>query len=507
MSDRIVYGNITEPSHPGFLGLGMGATAMAVAGVLLGGICLFLGQVWIAAGFLAAGLVGAFWLSMGKKHGRSTLEKAINKRGYRKAVRKGTTAYLSGPASDIPDGSFRAPGLLAGTVPMSGVDSFGHPFGMLWNPRKQTGTVFFACAGEGVGLLDQGSIDSLVDGWAGYLQHAGSSADLLQLSVTTQTTRDAGERLPAAVAAGRAKVIDPDGVPFFARATVDEIVAMVNAGVPRVEQHIAATFSAGEIAGEGIVTRTADDMLADLGTLLPGTIEFLQETGAGTVSRLQIQDITDYAFVAYNPDRALMVERARLTTEGTGLSWYEVGPQAARALTDRYAHGGYVSRSLQMWKPPAGVFHDNSLAALLGPDGVADQKRVTILYRPLGPEESAARIQTAVKNKMFEINQKGHMAEAAQKLALQKVSKAAGEQAAGAALVRFSILATVTVPDGDPELLKRAEAAVRRACSQGVQLSLRPADHSQDSAHAIGLGLGLVPAQHAALSQSLREAL
>lgn len=498
------YGNISTPKHPGFLGVGAAASGAAFAGAMLGLASMFLGQLWISIAFFILGVLAAVILSMAKRRGRSRVERAVAGHMFKKAVKQGSTTYVSGPASSLPDGSFRAPGLLAGTRMMESHDHFGRRFALLWDPRELTGTIFFGAEGIGAGLLDQSSIDSLVDGWASYLRDTGSSVDLLQVAVTTQTTRDQGQRLPSAVEANR-NASRLGEVPEFASSTVDEIVTEINNGVPRIEQRIMATFSAAELKEEGTKPRTADELATDISAFLPSIVEQLALSGAGTVTLLVPEDIIDQVHVAYNPDTALAVELARLSGQGTGLRWEEVGPAYANAQRDRYIHGSGVSRTFQVWRPPSGVFRENSLTAILSPDRVSEQKRVTILYRPMSPETSSHRVQTAVRNAEFEVNQKGKRPTQEQLLALQKARVAEREQAEGAAVMRFAIMITVTVDD--EEKLARAGAAVKRACSTGVQLQIRASDGNEDAAFGIALGMGIVPARHATLSMSLREAL
>lgn len=516
MSQRPVYGNITTPRSAGFLGLSMAAAAVALAVVVVAAIMLMLSWLWLALAVLVVGMVFTVWIATGKKQGRSRFEQYRNKAAFKKAKRKGTTRYVSGPTSKIPDGTSRAPGLLAPTEPYEGIDAFGHRFGMLWNGREKTGTIFFACAGEGRGLNDQSSIDMLVDGWAGFQAQAGLMVDLLQIAVVTQATRDPGERLPAAIREARERhgTGDPESVDPFVREVTDEIVDSVNADMPRITQHVAMTFSAAEMPAQGTVTRTAEDMLEDLAIQVPALKEQIAAAGSHNVSVMKMIDIVDYAYVAYNPDRALSVERARERARvnkgnGTGLSWFEVGPVSARSTEKYWEHSGYVSQSHSVWKPHSGFFADDSLDALLLEDGVSEQKRIVMIFCVLSPEKSVAVLSADAKDRSFELNQGGKAATAAGVRELSSAQESSSEQAHGAAVVRHSFVMTTTVlagPDQETRLLK-AEAALRRACSIGVQMSIRPSDGSHDAGHAISLGLGIVPGKYATVSSALRRSL
>ncbi|SJN25106.1 putative integral membrane protein [Microbacterium esteraromaticum] len=507
MSERL-YGNVQEPHYARTMGLSMASVALVIAG---GVSTFFMMQffgvpIHFAAIALLLAIVGVWFLETGRKQGRTRLERAVGARMFRKAKKKGATTYLSGPTSRMPDGSHRAPGLLASTEMFEGTDHLGRPFAFLWDRVKRTGTVFFTAASSGLDLQDQDTIDFLVDGWGGYLHQSSTLAALEQVSVTVTSMRDTGERLPAAVAEHRSRV-DASVVPTFSREAVDEIVAAVNAGTGRVDARLAVTFSGAPDADQGLEARSREDLMGEVMVHLPAMIEQLELSGGGVVSYLAAQEIIDTTYVAYNPEAAVAVERARLSGVGTGLTWEEVGPVYANADNiERYEHGAGFSQSFQVWRAPAGVFRESSMMALLKPDDISEQKRVTILYRPMTMEQSQSRVQTAVADADYETNQKGRKATGAQLASAGRVKQTETEVSArGAALIRFSFIITVTVMD--PAALRRVPSMVRNAAQTGVQLSVRPATGNEDASFAIGLGLGIVPAKWATVSPQLRQAL
>ncbi|MGO2519969.1 MAG: SCO6880 family protein [Microbacterium sp.] len=507
MSEQL-YGNVQVPRYARTMGLAMASVFL----VIVGGVSTFLLMqvfavpIHFAAIALLLAIAGVWFLETGRKQGRTRLERAVGKHMFRKAKKKRTTTYLSGPTSQMPDGSYRAPGLLASTAMFEGSDHLGRPFAFLWDEVKRTGTVFFTAASSGMDLQDQEVIDFLVSGWGGYLHQAGTLAALEQVSVTVTSLRDTGERLPAAVAEHRSRV-DAAAVPSFAREAVDEIVADVNAGTGRVDARIAVTFSGSPDADQGLDARSREELMGEVMVHLPAMVEQLELSGGGVVSYLAAQEMIDTTYVAYNPESAVAVEQARLSGVGTGLTWEEVGPVVADAnRSDRYEHSGGYSQTFQVWKPPAGVFRESSLMALLKPDDISEQKRVTILYRPMTPEQSQTRVQTAVADADYETNQKGRKATGAQLASAARAKKTEAEiSASGATLIRFSFIITVTVMD--PALLRRVPSMVRNAAQTGVQLSVRPSTGNEDASFAIGLGLGVVPAKWATISPQLRQAL
>lgn len=503
-----LYGNVQTPRYARTMGLSMASVSLAIGGAVLTFVLMmvFSVPIYFAAISLLVAVVGIWFIETGRKHGRTRLERAVGNRMFRKAKKKGATEYISGPASGMPDGTHRAPGLLASTEMFEGADHLGRPFAFLWDAIKRTGTVFFTASAAGRALQDQETIDYLVSGWGGYLQQSGALASLEQVSVTVTSVRDTGERLPSAVDDARGRV-DRAPIPEFATSAVDDIVAAVNEGIGRVDARLAVTFSAAADADQGLDARGSKDLMGEVMVHLPSMIEQLELSGGGTVSYLRAQDMIDSTYVAYNPEAAVAVERARLSGRGTGLTWHEVGPSYAYAGTrDRYEHGAGFSQSYQVWRAPAGVFRENSLEAIMSPDGISEQKRVTILYRPLSPEISQKRVETAVSDADYEANQRGRKATGAQRASAGRAAKTEQEiSARGANLIRFSFLITVTVMQ--ESTLRRVPAMVRNACQTGVQLSVRNAEGNEDAAFAIGLGLGIVPAKWATISPQLRQAL
>ncbi|WP_188539475.1 SCO6880 family protein, partial [Kocuria dechangensis] len=435
------YGNIAEDKTAGLLGFSMASTVVLGIGAV--GVFLFImaSRIGVAAAIAVAAFGAATVLGSKDRNGRSIPERWLAKHLFSRAEKKNRTTYRAGPASQLPDGSFRAPGVLAGTVPVAFTDLFGHEGVMLWHRQLKTGTVFVIANSSGLGLLDQERVDRMVGTWAAFQRDAGSNTELVQVSVTTQSTTDPRERLPDAVAVGRSQAGDRQ-VPGFARATMDAVVADLNQDVPKLQQWIALTFSARANAAEGVPERTAGELTTDVSSLLSGFLEQLEQAGAGSVSLMKETELIDQTYVAYNPLAAAAVERARLSGAGTGLRWEEVGPAAARVIGSpgRYEHGGVVSKSWQMWRPPAGTFRENALVALLAPTAEMLQKRVTVFYRPQSPDSSATQVQQALTNAQFAANQKNRRPTSSQIIALEKARKAEREQAEGASLVRFSIV-------------------------------------------------------------------
>lgn len=435
------------------------------------------------------------------------MEKMLAKRRNKKGRAKGHHRYVAGPASQLPGGSYPAPGLLARTELVEAQTSFGSPFVMLWDPAAQTGSVFMGTSSAGVGLRDHGNVDLLVDAWSAFQRDAGSVAGLVQVSVTTQTTADPGERLRDAVDISQEEAGAGDKRGGFSAGVIDEVVSDLSQWTPRVEQWITLTFSARGNS-DGLPKRSVGELAQEIGSIIPGFSDLASRSGGGAIQMLSAIDIIDSTHVAYNPTAAAAVERARLSREGTGLMWEEVGPTFAEKRSvpvPHWAHGDAVSKSWQMFRPPSGTFRETGLSSLLGPDDKFLQKRVTVFYRPADPEASQREVHSNITNAEFAMNQKGNKPSASQKLAVAKANQAAEEQAVGAAMVRFSLMVTITVTSADE--LPRAETAIRQRASQGIQLRIRDCLENDDAAFAMNLGLGIVPSTAATLPGFIRRSL
>ena len=441
-----MYGNITNPRKEGVLGLSALASIIGVVVAILVFVTMPLG-IWVQSFVVIVGAATMIGISWDGRNGRKKFEEVLGRRHFKNAEDKGFTNYAAGPTSQLPGGDFPPVGILArtelvGTTPAGSRTEKA----MIWNPSNRTGTVIFSVQSPGMGLLDQESIDLMVDQWGIFQREAGVSSSLVQVAATTQATRDPGNRLPDAVRVTREQSQVAD-IPAFAREAMDEIVADLNQGVPKIDQWVAATFTARPNREAGTEPRSREDLAEDISTLLPGMLAQLKVACGGTVSVLGMDDVVDQVHTAYNPAVAPAVETARLAGEGTGLTWGEVGPTNAKLTPGWWEHAGYFSKSWQMYQPPAANFRETGLAGLLSAHGVFEQKRVTLLFRPMSPGGSQKAVQDQVMNAQFGNSQKGKKPSQIKKVALEKAEYSEREQAEGAAMVRFGLVVTATVDD------------------------------------------------------------
>jgi hypothetical protein len=87
---------------------------------------------------------------------------------------------------------------------------------------------------------------------------------------------------------------------------------------------------------------------------------------------------------------------------------------------------------------------------------------------------------------------------------IRAAEQTASEEAAGAGLVEFSVMVTVTVDSADQ--LPDTNATVRNL-QASARLSMRPADRMQAAAFTCTLPAGVLPWEHVLLPSALQEAL
>ncbi|WP_237223473.1 SCO6880 family protein [Rothia nasimurium] len=496
---RTRYGNIIIPPDSGFFGIPKAVSNLAV-GIIFSAFALWFllslipalarYSMWVVLIYIT--ISGIYILRRLRKGvaGRYKWQEKKMKKLFLKAKKEGLTSYRPGPSGDTPDGSYRLPGVLANTECSDYIDSFHEPFGLVWDPKREVGTVFMSVAAPGLQLLDQKFVDGMVAQWAAFQRQAGTSANLIQVAASVVSTKDSGMRLPLAVAKHRTYAGDSP-VPLAAREIMDEVLELENQALPRIEHTVSLTFSARAMNEEGIAARTKDELADEVSTVIKSFKDTLSAAAAGTVRLMDAQSITDSFYSAYNPGQAHSIDVARMADGGTNLRWEEAGPTYHDAEKDYYAHSGYYTKSFQMWKPPATLFMEDSLRSLLSPDANLEKKRVTLIYRPLAQDKSHEIALSTVNDALYEGNQKGRKGGSRSRVLIQKAEQTENEMAHGATLVPFTMIVSATTDN--PKKFPRISTDVRRAGATGVNLGLREATYTHDAAFALGLGAGIIP--------------
>jgi hypothetical protein len=132
------------------------------------------------------------------------------------------------------------------------------------------------------------------------------------------------------------------------------------------------------------------------------------------------------------------------------------------------------------------------------------RKRVTIQYRPHSPETAAVIADRDVRAAKVRSELRKGEIRATDTLAVRMARQTAEEQAAGAGLVRFSMLVTVTVDD--PGDLDTAGQVISQLAATS-RVRLRPAAGTQAASFVAGLGIGVVLQNQVRLPAVFREQL
>jgi hypothetical protein len=247
-------------------------------------------------------------------------------------------------------------------------------------------------------------------------------------------------------------------------------------------------------------------MAVHIGQRLPGLTRSLGATGAGAARPMTTAELAAACRVAYDPEAVTDIEAA--TPASSGIAWADSGPAAAEEHWNHYVHDSGVSRSWFMGTAPAGHVFSNTLASLLAPHPDISRKRVTLVYRPHDPASAAKTVERDRLDAQFAASGKkfGRARDAVGKAA---ADKSAEEEAQGAGLVRFGLIATATVLKGtdlDGSNLELAGVAMENMAAAS-RIQLRPAFGCQASAFAATLPLGLVLPSHLRVPQAVREML
>lgn len=490
------YGNWGKPRSAGLFGLGSIGT-----GILLGGLMFSVIVVMVRGlleGLVVGAIVGVVLLAVLTKdsHGKNVVDRIVARTGWWAARSRGANVYRSGPLGATPWGTHQLPGLAAPIRLTEHVDSYRRPFAMLYTPATASYSVVIATEPDGAALVDTEQIDSWVADWGLWLSNLGDEVGLMAASVTVETAPDSGARLRREVTMH----MDPNAHQLT-REMLQQVVQEYPASSSTVRAFVTLTFKAGTRPGGK--RREAPEVASDLAARLPVFTRTLQSTGAGAASPLDAAGLCEVVRVAYDPAAASMIDDAHALGESVDLDWTDVGPSAAEATWDAYAHDSGYSRTWAMTVAPRGTVQSGILAKLLAPHPDVARKRVTMLYRPIDSARAAALVEADLRAAEFRVSSTNKPA-ARESLAMRAAAATASEEASGAGLVQFGMLVTATVTDSADAA--DASAAVMNL-GAAARLKLRPVYGSQDSAFAAALPLGLVLPKHLKLPAEMRGGL
>jgi len=246
---------------------------------------------------------------------------------------------------------------------------------------------------------------------------------------------------------------------------------------------------------------SAAEKAHEVGVRLPGLYGTLPNTGAGGAAPVDAQRLCEIARTAYDPAAAETIETARAAGETAALRWDDVGPASAQAMARSYQHDGATSVTWEMADAPRNAVVETVLSELLAPHGDVARKRVTLLYRILSPAEAARMVENDVHAAEFRVNTR-HNPSARDKREVQSAHATAAEEARGAALIGVGMLVTASVLERDG--LAAAVAAIENV-SPTARINLRVVAHSQDSAFAAALPLGVWLSEYQSLPTVVKD--
>ncbi|MFI8784713.1 SCO6880 family protein [Streptomyces albidoflavus] len=488
------YGNWRRPKTGGLGNLGIGPSILLILGLAVVMLTTLVSRTAaVVLGLLL--LLGLLPLAVRDKHGRTLLERIGTKMAWRRAERRGSALYRSGPLGRTGYGTAQLPGLAARSTVMEAGDSYGRRFALITYPSTSHHVVVLTTEADGAGLVDQRQVDTWVAHWGGWLASLANEPGLVGCSVTVETAPDTGQRLRTEVESQMAA-----DAPALAQQMLTEVLEQYPVGGASITTRIALTYSGAPAAGRP--RRDADAMAVEIGLRLPSLTDGLAMTGAGAARPMTATEIAEAVRVAYDPAVGPLVEQAR-AEGGTGITWDEAGPLAADESWDSYRHDSAHSVTWCMAAAPRGEVLSSVLTGLLAPHPDIDRKRITLLYRPHDPASAAKIVEDDKRDALVRAGSSPR-SQAATAAELQAAEQTAAEEASGAGVVRFGLLATATV--ADPGALPRARAAMEGLAGP-ARIRLRPVWGTQSAAFAACLPIGLVLPAHLLLPDSVRASI
>jgi hypothetical protein len=441
---------------------------------------------------LLAGFLGVVLLR--DRHGRTLLDRALNRATWMSARSKGAHIYRSGPLGRVPWGTNQLPGLAAPIRLSEYRDSYGRPFALLHSPAALTYSVVIATEPDGASLVDAEQIDSWVANYGAWLAMLGNEPQLQGASVTIETAPDTGSRLRREISTNT----DPDA-PAFARALLADVMEAYPSGSSTVRAYVTVTYGATRTGKK----RTEEEMGREIAARLPGLTSALELTGTRAARPVAAADLCELVRTAFDPDTQQLFDQAHADGEPVTITWTEVGPSATQQSWTGYRHDAAYSKSWVMTAAPRGTVTASVLTRLLEPHADMLRKRVTLLYEPIDPARAAGLVEADRRNAEFRVSS-SQRPSARDMLDMRQASQTATEEAAGAGLVNFAMVVTATASD-DVDTAE-LEATVD-GLSASSRIQLRPAYGSQDVAFLTSLPLGIIPSKHVRVPTELRDKL
>ena len=477
---------VTRTGGLGKLTLGQSIALLAVAFVIVL-VNWLAGLLWAGSLGGVAGLA-AFVATIRDKHGMSAFDRRRETVGFRRSRRRGTNVFRSGILAVFKGGGGRCrlPGVLGTTRVSEHVDAYRRPFAVVHHGDGRL-SVVVGLAPAGQALVDREMVDKRVALFGVWLAGLSDEVGVVDASVTVETSPDTGQRLRCGV--GSRESAD---APEIAREVIDSVVAGAGSSGARVRTW--ATISFDPAAMSSSRAGREKHALREIAARLPGLTQTLIEAGGGAVHLLPAGELARVVRIAFDPKSEEVLDDAATEGKVVDLDWSEVGPVSAVGAWDHYRHDSGLSCSWVMSRPPRGTVQSGVLQRLLEVSRDVERKRVTILYRPM----DSAKAPDVVERDVDKARNRRKIASrptARMDRDVAQAEQTSTEEAGGASIADFGMVVTATVcgPEAGASVIDASSAVESLAASS--RLLVRPAYGAQDSAFALGLPLGLTPAQ------------
>lgn len=477
--DVRTYGGWRRPVSYGFLNLTLTQSLGSLVGV---GIVFLLGlnkgMLWACGGAIL--LVGWGWVITTKdKHQVNLIDRAEEKIVFGLNKAKGNTVFRGGALAPTKKTSQRLvlPGILSACKVSEYVDSWNRSFALIEH-ASGTGAVVMRLTPAGSNLVDQGTVDNQVAYWGQWLGDLSNESGIVGASITVETLPDLGGRLYSEVTSRRAA-----NCPQVASEVIEGVLDE-STGSNQVRVWVTLTFNLAALGGR----KNKEIAGREIASRLPGLTQGLVAAGGGATHLVTVNELARLVRSAYDPDSEELFDQALAAGQTINLDWSQSGPVFAQADFSSYRHDGAVSRVWTMTCPPRGAVQSAVLSRLLEPNRDVQRKRVTILYQPMDAAKAPSVVERDLNH--ARANAAGARPSARSINELAAASEVASEEASGAGLVDFAMIITATTT---PDHLEDTSVTVN-ALSAASRLLIRPAYGAQDSGFALGLPLGLHPA-------------
>lgn len=483
------YGNWARPASAGLGKLGTLGTAAGLGLLMITAIVMMV-DLFAGLAVLFVGVLILAPLAWRNRNHQTGWEVLGNRIGWHVTRAQKQDTFRSGPMTRL--GRFALPGLGASIELHDAVDSTGEAYTLLAHPGPGHITAVLRSEPEGMHLVDQTDIDKRVAAFGAWLAALGTDRDLVGVSISITTAPDSGHTLREAIASQ----ISSDAHEL-ARTVLEEVANSYPETASTLSCEIAITWRRTKPGTSK--RRSIDEMAVEVGRRLPAIRNDLAHTGAGVAMNLRHHELAAIVRTSFDPDVSPVVDA--MAEPENEIHWNDAGPVSADERVSTYHHDSGVSRSWYMAEAPRGEVLSSCLASFLAPHESIARKRVTLVYRPHDPAAAAARVDKAVRDATFNTGAK-RRAQARDHIAMEAASQAAREEARGAGLVRFAMIVTATVHEGED--IEAASSAVEHAANAS-RIRLRVARRQQAVAFLASLPLGIHLPHHSRIPDELRE--